>query len=235
MKYDLNHFLGNKKNQATFNINVSITQQIRENPGDKLKPTIVQYENSNCFHYYYFTSSCTAKYFNYNIRMTHPVISNGLEYENDTFYISFDITSKTINFTILNKIEDGIKINWDEVSFSINGKAQRAVHKETGVYKISDMQPPTTIPPKSTLKDFLIPTTNIKYTNFANRTYTIIGEILPKQEFGKKNQNAVIKKYKGTKITVFMPFYIGGKYLTRYYDFTIDDITLSKNAPDKKQ
>ena len=82
-------------------------------------------------------TSCSNKYLFYSLRMTHPVTNNTLYFENDTFAINFEIDKIGIHFSLLNKTYDGIKINWDEVSFSINGQAQRIVHKETGVYKIA--------------------------------------------------------------------------------------------------
>src|SRR5436190_1463481 len=176
--------------------------------------------------------SCTNKFFQYQVTMTHPVKSKVLEYENDTFYISFAIRYQSIKFLILNKLYDGMKINWDEVSFSINGKAQRAVHKETGVLKVNDVQPPTTIPPKSTLEDFLIPTSSLHYATNSSNTYTIVGYILPYEESGKSKQQAVINRITGTRITVFLPFYLGGIYHSKYYDFMIDDVILIKNKPD---
>jgi hypothetical protein len=66
--------------------------------------------------------------------LERPQKSNALLYENDTKSISFDFTEKWINFKMYNKIEDGIRVNWDELSMSINGKAARVVHKETGAY-----------------------------------------------------------------------------------------------------
>lgn len=178
-------------------------------------------------------TSCTSKYLIYDFKMKHPVESRQLEYENDTFSIVFEFERQTINFTILNKTNDGIKVNWDEVSFSVNGKAQRAVHKETGVYKISDIQPPTTIPPKSTLEDFLIPTDNVRYSNISNRTYVITKDIFPITATGKKKLEAAIKKYKGTKVTVFLPLYIGNKYQSFYYDIYIEDVRGSNTSKEQ--
>jgi hypothetical protein len=174
---------------------------------------------------------CASRFYNYKISMTHPIKSSQLYYENDTFAISLDPQAKTMGFSILNKSTDGIKISWDEVSLSINGQALRVVHKETGVYKINDIQPPTTIPPKSSLEDYLVPTNNVKYLSLSARTYTIVGFMLPVDDFGKKKWDATIRKYKGTKMTIFLPFYIGGKYFSHYYDLSIDDVTLSRSAP----
>lgn len=181
-------------------------------------------------------SSCYSRYLVYDIEMIHPVKSKSLEYENDTFSIAYQVDYQKIHFTILNKIQDGIKINWDEVSFSINGQAMRAVHKATGVYKINDVQPPTTIPPKSTLTDYVLPSSHIQYINVSTRTYTIARNIIPVEARNKKSVALAINKYKGTKITVFLPVYIAGKYQSYYYDLLITDVRPSKKGSnvDKK-
>jgi hypothetical protein len=157
--------------------------------------------------------------------MTYPVTNRSLLFENDTFSIQFEIDNLGVHFTLLNKMYDGIKVNWDEVSFSINGQAQRIVHKETGVYKISDVQPPTTIPPKSSLSDYLVPTSNIRYLNYANRSFVFVGSLLPVIVTGKYKIEDAVRKYKGTKITIFLPLYIGNKYVSYFYDIIIDDVT----------
>ncbi|HWC53505.1 MAG TPA: hypothetical protein VG676_07990, partial [Chitinophagaceae bacterium] len=86
--------------------------------------------------------SCTSKLYNYKTAMTYPVQNSDLIYENDTLKIGFKLNPKDILVNIRNKSETGIKINWDELSFSINAKTYRIVHKETGVIKINEVQPP---------------------------------------------------------------------------------------------
>jgi hypothetical protein len=166
--------------------------------------------------------------------MTYPTKSKQLEYTNDTLNINFSLKPKYIEFNLLNRFNDGIKISWDEVSISINGKAKRIVHKETGVYKITDVQPPTTIPPKSSLKDMLIPSSNVKFASSGGLPFTVVKNILPIQGTGKKAWDEVKRKYKGTRITVFLPVYIAGKYQSYYYDFMIDDVVLSKSSTRRK-
>lgn len=177
--------------------------------------------------------SCANRYLNYDFEMDHPVKSKQLYYENDSFSIAYEMRQQYIEFTILNKLNDGLRINWDEVSFSINGKTYRAVHKETGVYKINDVQPPTTIPPKSSLNDFIIPSDNIRYSNVTTRSYYIAKDIFPVEATGKKKLAKAISTYRGTKITIFMPFYVSGKYQSYYYDIIVRNITDSKNPTAK--
>jgi hypothetical protein len=181
-------------------------------------------------------SSCANKLLVYDYHMSHPVESKNMFYENDKFSITFKVENQDIAFTVFNKMDEGIRINWDEVSFSINGKAQRAVHKATGIMHVNEVQPPTTIPPKSTLEDELIPAENIGYSSSNG---FIRYNLLPTDASGKKKIDAAILKYKGTKITIYLPFYIAGKYESYYYDIIIDDVRtdqgVQKTSPSKSK
>ncbi len=87
-----------------------------------------------------------------------------MHYENDTFSITYELQPEWVGFEIYNKSEEGLRIDWDEVSISLSGKAVRVVHKETGVIHTTEVQPPTTIPPKSKFEDVLIPTDDVRWS-----------------------------------------------------------------------
>lgn len=167
-------------------------------------------------------TSCSSGKLLYDFEMRHPVKSKELYYENDTISISYTIKPKYIEFTILNKINDGIKISWDEVSLAVNGKSYRVVHKETGIYKMSEVQPPTTIAPKSTLRDAVIMTKNVVYTS-NSKNGAILLNMFPDKYYNKKEKIKYLK-LNGAKITIFLPYYIGGKYVSMYYDIYINNI-----------
>jgi hypothetical protein len=131
---------------------------------------------------------------------------------------------------LLNKSNEGIKISWDEVSFSINGEAYRAVHKATGVMSINMVQPPTTIPPRASLQDYLVPSSNIKIQSGG----TIIQNMFPTYDYGNKKTKAAALALKGTRITVFLPYYMAGKYVSAYYDIMINNVTQYKKNPNIK-
>ena len=165
--------------------------------------------------------------------MTHPVKNQKLEYFNDTLEIDFVLEPKWISFTLLNKSTEGIKINWDEVSFSINGEALRAVHKQTGVLSINMAQPPTTIPPRSSLQDYLIPGDKVKSTMSYGKMNTTISAMFPTYDYGNKKTKAAALALKGTRITIFLPYYMGGKYVSAYYDVMINNVNQFKKDPNK--
>jgi hypothetical protein len=175
-------------------------------------------------------AGCAGRVYTYSVEMTHPVNSKQLFYENDTFSIAFQLLPKWIEFTIYNKSTDGIRINWDEVSFSVDGITHRIVHKETGTYKITDVQPPTTIPPKSNLKDFIISTDKLVVTQGSFNFVSLnVNEQFPDNDYGNKKKKEFILSYKGNRITIFMPYYVRGQYISQYYDLMIRDVAPKKN------
>jgi hypothetical protein len=145
--------------------------------------------------------------------------------------ISFNLAPKWIKFEIYNKSTDGIKIDWDEVSFSVNGKTSRTVHKETAIAKVNDVQPPTTIPPRSNLSDFLVPSNKIYFVNsvlLTNGTFTKVDDIFPITDYGFKKNKNLIQSLKGVRITIFLPYYMKGVYVSQYYDLLINDVQPKK-------
>jgi hypothetical protein len=179
----------------------------------------------------FFLFSCSStKYYSYKLMMERPVLSDRLVYENDTMSVTFKFVPSGIGFSIFNKLSnDGLRLNWDELSMSINGKAQRVVHKETGAYKINEVQPPTTIPPKTILEDQIVPSDNINYTYYAGSRLLTLKDVYPTTDGGNKKKRAEILKTKGQRITLFMPIYVHGIYTSNTFDFIIQDITESKN------
>ncbi len=165
----------------------------------------------------------------YDFEMTHPVQSKELFYENDTLSITFTIKPDWIEFVLYNKLYDGIKISWDELSLSHNGKAYRVIHKETGVLSINQVQPPTTIPPRTTLTDAFVRTDKVGMTTgFGyNKPSPYIKNTFPIMFYNKKDKAEALSN-KGLKMTLFMPYYVAGKYISMYYDIYLKDIQATK-------
>ncbi len=168
--------------------------------------------------------SCSSKSYTYKINLVKPVASENLSYENDSFAVSFNFKTKYIEFEMYNKLEDGIRVNWDEISISENGEAKRVVHFQTGTDKITETQPPITIPPKSKLIDAFIATNKVFYTRVGNTRVAAIGDTYPKNDYGNKKVKAKIMALKGQKIVVFFPYYLRNVYYSKTFEFLISDI-----------
>src|ERR1044072_8249481 len=73
-------------------------------------------------------SSCVVgTVYTYDIRLEHPVQSKNLQFENDTMAITFVFEPEYIYFNLYNKLDDAIKINWKDISVSIDGETKRVI------------------------------------------------------------------------------------------------------------
>ena len=171
-------------------------------------------------------TGCSTKFYNYKFRLDEPTPTTPLMYENDSVKVMFTFTPDLVGFTIYNKLADGIKINWDEVSLSIAGRAYRVIHKETGLTKTTDLQPPTTIPPRSRLVDAVVPTNYIRFAKSGNTFTLVYSGMFP--NYGTKKVCEKIMRRKGEKVILFIPFRIADKYVANTFYFTIEDIYPSK-------
>jgi hypothetical protein len=156
--------------------------------------------------------------------MLYPANVDSMKYENDSFSIKFKLYPTNIGFTLVNKLPQGIKINWDELSVSINGKANRVVHKETAVLKQTEVQPPTTVPPFTKLDDGLVPAGNAIITSgyFGNKVSLV--DIFPSNDYGNKRTAEIANSYKGSDIIIYMPLYINNQFVSKYYTIRITDV-----------
>lgn len=174
-------------------------------------------------------ASChAAKQYTYHLAMERPAASETLSYEDDTMSVVFSFQSKFIGLDIYNKSDDGIKINWDEVSMSINGMAQRTLHKETSAYNITEIQAPTTIPPHTRLKDEIFPADKVRYTSSGGVRHVSIDDIYPNQDYGFKKNKEKIMSLKGERVVIYLPYYMRGEFRSKTFEFTIKDITAGK-------
>jgi hypothetical protein len=94
--------------------------------------------------------------------------------------------------------------------------------------KINDLQPPTTVPPKSTLKDIIVPTENIRFVTSSGRTSMIISDTYPVYDYGNKSKGNQIMQLKGKRIVLYFPYYIRNNFYSKTFEFTITDIEKHK-------
>ncbi len=175
-------------------------------------------------------ASCsTSRRYTYDIKMQKPVAADRLYFENDTFSISFTFKPNYAEFELYNKLQEGIRINWDEVSTSINGDAKRIVHYKTGADRITETQPPTTIPPSSKLIDAFITTDMaIRYRNVGGNRIPIYTNLYPTLDYGNKNKRKEILALKGQKQIIFLPYYIRNVFYSKTFEFIVADVKEKK-------
>lgn len=175
-------------------------------------------------------SSCATHYFTYQTVLTKPKPNELLVFEDSIIKAKFRIDEKMLTLRFDNKSNHGLKIPWDDVSLALNGNSKRVVHKETGITKINDLQPATTVSPGGYLQDGVIPSENVTIMR-TNRSYvTNFEKIFPMSDFGNKRIRKQALSWKGKDITLFVPFRVGDDVLMPYtFNIHITDVTESKS------
>jgi hypothetical protein len=152
----------------------------------------------------------------YRFSLTKPAASPTLEHEDATVQIKFSIPeNKQVAFTLKNKTDNPIKVDWDQVSYvDPEGKSHKAMHQGIRFIERDRSQSPTTIPPGATLEDFVYPSDAV--TMIGNEWSTpMLFPAAPKAA-----------AFKGKSFSVFMPLEVNGATKNYNFVFAIEDIQM---------
>lgn len=87
-------------------------------------------------------------------------------YEDDFINIVWFVGYKEFDFSLTNKSDHTIKINWDDISYvDINGNVGRVMHSGVKYIDRNSSQPATSIPKRASITDLLMPTENVYYVS----------------------------------------------------------------------
>lgn len=181
----------------------------------------------SCFSLLLFSCSAT-RFYSYDIQLEKPSPSHSLQFENDTIAISFTFKPKYIEYELYNKLGEGIKINWNEISISINEEAKSILHYSRETNEIFHTQPPTIIPPRSKFRDALIPRNRVNYFDQSKEYITSIQSSFPECDYGNQKTRKRAEQLKGKKILVYIPYYLGNAYRSKTFEFTVVDVKSRK-------
>ena len=186
-----------------------------------------------CFLYLCFVillCSCN-RYYTYSFRMEAPEEKNDLLYEDDTIRMRFEPTADMIRIRFDNKSENGIKMQWDDISLDFDGNSKRVYHKETGLSSKNLVQPPTTITPKGYLIDALIPSDNVTFTTVGKKTVPVYRTIFPRQDNGLKKIKRDALNWKGKAINFYFPLRVNETPKNYTIRMRVTDVITSKKKP----
>lgn len=89
-------------------------------------------------------------------------------FEDDNMMISWFVGDKGLYFTLFNKSNYPIKVNWNDVVFvDTELNISRVIHSGIDYSKINEIQATTTIPKGAVFKDYLVPVNNITKNNYS--------------------------------------------------------------------
>lgn len=140
-------------------------------------------------------------------------------FKDDNIEIEFSIDEKRINFSLTNLTSDALKINWDESSLVLFGKAKKVSHVGVKYTDIEKTQIPSVVPPTATLDESIIPAENIKWSG--SSWYE--NELFPTDDYGKEFDEMFYGLLQSTFL-LYLPITKKGEQLEYSFEFKIQDI-----------
>lgn len=142
----------------------------------------------------------------YVFALAKPRESDNLVYEDDSIRIAFAMVKAQVQFSLQNKTESAIEINWDQAAFiDFSGLSHRVIHTGTKLNDRDKPQAPATVPPTARIGDIVYPA---DYAEWSGSEW-LQRPVLPPAEVA----------YKGRTFSVFMPLKINGE--PKNYLFTV--------------
>lgn len=153
--------------------------------------------------------------------------SQNLQFENDTISISFAFNYDHIDFQLYNKLDEAIKINWKELSVSIDGDTKRVIPSNAYFVGFPGKEPTIMVAPRSKVSDII--RTSDKTTLWdSSSIQRATLNTFPDSDYGDLSQRKYIMGLKGKKIVIYLPYYLKNVYCSKTFEFIID--VQAKNA-----
>lgn len=155
-------------------------------------------------------------------------------YEDDYIDIVWYVGLKDFNFSLKNKSNHTIKLNWDDISYvDYKGSVGRVMHSGVKYIDRNNSQPASTIPRGASISDVLIPTDNIYYVEGKyggwNERYLIPCNYSSKEDFA-----AGASSYVGSTMKIMMPIMIENVQNDYTFEFTINALLNPELGNSKK-
>jgi len=157
----------------------------------------------------------------YRFTMVKPVESESLAYDDDTLSVVFVVSRKGINFTLKNKSNSPLKVDWNQWSYvDVESKSHKVFHRGVAYKDKEASLPPSTVPPTAALEDLIVPTDYVEWSN-AEGGYRVL-ELLP--------NNSAASTLIGKTISVFMPIETNGSVKNYLFSFKVKDAQTAGKA-----
>lgn len=107
-------------------------------------------------------AGCAVSVIDWGIKMQSPVPAETAAFSDENIDISFIVDDKSINFELKNKTPNGIKLNYDEMSYiSPGGASLRIVTSNIRFTDRFAPQAAVVVPPGLSISETIIPAQNI--------------------------------------------------------------------------
>ena len=142
--------------------------------------------------------------------------SSNMNFEDSIVHVSFKISDKSIDFTLGTKARESLKIDWNDASITMFGRADQVIHNGIKYIKRFDPMPPTIIPSGATINESVIPAFKV-YENTVHVQdnyhghYTVaeggwkINDLLISWDHKDDMARKEIQKMIGSQIELYLP------------------------------
>ncbi|MDD5354268.1 MAG: hypothetical protein PHF95_03685, partial [bacterium] len=154
------------------------------------------------------------------IKMQSPVPAETAAYSDEDIDVNFMVNDKSINFDLKNKTQNGIKLNYDEMSYiSPGGVSLRIVSSNIRFTDRFAPQAPVVVPPGLSISETIIPAQNIFFRANDIAYYGWdVGPLFPNDA----------KTYLGQEFGLYFPMEIKGAKKEFIFKFVITSVEKKK-------
>ncbi len=166
-------------------------------------------------------TGCAVSVIDWGIKMQSPVPAETTAYSDEDIDINFVVDDKSINFDLKNKTQNGIKLNYDEMSYlSPGGASLRVVSSNIRFTDRFAPQAPVVVPPGLSISETIIPAQNIFFRAHDTAYYGWdVVPLFPNEP----------KTYLGKEFGLYMPIEIRGVKKEFIFKFKIYSVGRPKD------
>jgi hypothetical protein len=159
----------------------------------------------------------------YTFKMLKPKESDDLVFEDDALRIVFKLERHRLEFSLLNKTDSPMKLDWNQMSYvDPESGSHKVMHFGVRYIERDKALAPTVIPPSAKVDDEILPTDLVHYEQYGWNKGWNKKPLFPKPE--KKEARALI----GKTFSAFMPVEINSTTKNYNFVFQITDIVTEK-------
>ena len=147
-------------------------------------------------------------------------------FEDENIKIFWLVLDNQYSFTIYNKTNHALKINWDDVVYVNTDKSiSKMIHSGIKYIKMNEGQVPTTLPRGAKLEDILVPVDNIHF--ISNKWIT--NSLFP-NGFSSDDAMETAKTLEGERVSILLPIKIEDVQNDYTFIFKINSVEVSSKT-----
>ena len=140
-------------------------------------------------------------------------------YEDDYIQIEWYVKRPVFHFSLRNKSDYTIKLNWDDMTFvDVDGKISKVMHQGVKYNERENSQVATNIPKGAMLEDLILPTQNVEFLNSQWEEKPLLVSSFNSEDA----MNAAASIYQGKSMKILMPIEIQNTRNDYTFEFKIE-------------